>query len=46
MSRFSVVGVCPELSEIEQNRWGKNELMGLVTHELHQALSEYIVSEF
>ena len=23
ISCFSVVGVCPELSEIEQNRWGK-----------------------
>ena len=30
---FSVVGVCPELSEIEQKRQGKIEQMGLVTYE-------------
>ena len=46
ISCFIVLGVCPELSEIELKRRGKNEQMGLVTHELHQALSEYTVSEF
>ena len=43
ISCFNVAGVCPELSEIEQQRRGKNKQMGLVTHELHQALSEYNV---
>ena len=35
ISCFSIVGFCPELSEIEQKRWVRNEQMGLVTHELH-----------
>ena len=48
ISFFSFVGVCPEFFRNwkETGKIRKNEQMGRVTHALHQALSEYTVSEF
>lgn len=46
ISCYSVVGICPDLTEVEQMRKRKLEKMRLVTHDMHQLLVEFTVERF
>ena len=44
-SAFSIVGNCPELPKTPQMKKGKVAGMLIVDHNMHQALSEFAISE-